>query len=89
MPRAVPRPDVKPRYPHDTLAPVPARHISRGLCRVAAAGPTAGVGQSAVLAGAIVAHRVGADQLAADADLDGVADDGHLDLAAAELAPAR
>ena len=38
-----------------------------------------------MLAGAVVADRVAADELLADGDLDGVADDGDLDLAAAEL----
>src|SRR5215217_2200371 len=45
----------------------------------------AGVGQGAVLWGAVVLHAVGADELVADADLDGVTDDGDLHLAAPVL----
>jgi hypothetical protein len=46
------------------------------------AGSAAGVGEGAVLAGAVVADRVHPDELFPDADLDGVGDDGDLDLAA-------
>ena len=45
-------------------------------------GSTAGVGEGAVLAGAVVFDAVGADELVADADLDGLADDRDLNLAA-------
>ena len=40
-----------------------------------------------MFAGAVVADLVAADELLADRDLDGVTDDGDLDLAAAELRP--
>lgn len=45
-------------------------------------GAAAGVGQGAVLAGAVVLGPVAADQLFPDADLDGVPVDGDLDLSA-------
>jgi hypothetical protein len=48
-------------------------------------GPAAGVGERAVLAGAVVAYRGGADELGADGDFDRLADDLHL--RAAELGP--
>ena len=48
-------------------------------------GSAAGVGEGAVFAGAVVADAVAADELVADADLDGVADDRDLDLAAPVL----
>ena len=49
---------------------------------VDAVGSAAGVGEGAVFAGAVVLDPVAADQLLADGDLDGVTDDGDLDLAA-------
>ena len=51
-------------------------------------GSPARVGQGAVLAGAVVADRMFVDGFGADADLDGVADDGDLHLTA-NLEPAR
>ena len=44
-----------------------------------------GVSEGAVLSGAVVADLVGADELVADADLDGVTDDRDLDLPAPVL----
>jgi hypothetical protein len=46
-------------------------------------GSAAGVGEGSVFAGAVVADRVGLEDLAAGGDLDHVADEGELDLAAA------
>src|SRR4051794_24422700 len=43
-------------------------------------GSAAGVGEGAVFAGAVVLGLVAADELRADRDLDGVADDSDLDL---------
>ena len=43
---------------------------------------TAGVGEGAVLTGAVVLGAVATDELLADRDLDGVTDDGDLHLTA-------
>ena len=43
-------------------------------------GAAAGIGEGAVLTGAVVLGPMAADQLLADGDLDGVADDGDLHL---------
>ena len=50
-------------------------------------GSAAGVGEGAVLSGAVVADRMHADDLATGGDLDDVADDRDLHLAAAMFAP--
>lgn len=46
------------------------------------AGSTAGVGECAVFAGAVVTDWVPADELFADGQLDVITNDGDLDLAA-------
>jgi hypothetical protein len=46
---------------------------------------TAGVGEGAVLSRPVVLHGVRADEFVADRDLDGVTDDGDLDLSTSEL----
>jgi hypothetical protein len=72
-------------------APVPERHSGHGTHLtgrtsggVDAVGAAAVVGEGAVFAGAVVLGSVAADQLLADRDLDGVGDDGDLDLATAK-----
>src|SRR5918992_5830954 len=56
-----------------------------GLGSVDATRSASGIGQRAVLAGAVVTDRVGADELGADRDLHGLTDDGDLHLAATEI----
>ena len=58
-----------------------------GLGRVGSVWSAAGVGEGAVFAGAVVSCFVGFDEFFADADLNGVGDDGDLDLAAFEPVP--
>ena len=54
-----PRPCVKSRYVPDTFCSVPIRHSMGGLLGgVGAAGSAAGVGEGAVLAGAVVSDGV-------------------------------
>lgn len=64
---------VKPRYPHDVSAPVAGWQVEPSCC-VGAAWSAAGVGEGSVFAGAVVLDLVRADELVADADLDGVAE---------------
>jgi hypothetical protein len=77
----------------DCQGPVPARQfgsgtyrtVGRGLGGVDTAGAAAVVGESSVFAGAVMFDGVVADELFTDGDLEVIADDGDLDLAASEL----
>src|SRR5881394_2203402 len=77
---------VKFRYPCSVLAPVPVLQVGEGLGGVDAVGPAAGVGEGAVLAGAVVTDGVRANDLAAGGDLDHVSKDRDLDLPSSMLA---
>jgi hypothetical protein len=77
--------DVKSRYPCSGVAPVVVFHSVVGSGSVDPARATPGIGEGAVLAGAVVADRVGADEFLTDGDLHRPLDDSDLDLAATEL----
>jgi hypothetical protein len=79
---------------NDCQVPVPGRQIGSGTWAILGWGldggvdapwAAAGVGQGAVLSGAVMPDGVGADELFADGDLHDLADDGDLDLAAPVL----
>src|SRR5262249_25793150 len=64
-----------------------ALHVGAGSSGVDPSWPSAGVGESAVFAGAVVLHFVRADELFTDGDLDVEADDSDLNLASSVGGP--
>jgi hypothetical protein len=79
------RQTVKVRYPPGQFGSGTYRTVGRGLGGVDTAGAAAVVGESSVFAGAVMFDGVVADELFTDGDLEVIADDGDLDLAASEL----